>query len=80
MTTVMEIQSALDNAADAAMCLLDATEKLDDLLRARVAAVAIGLPTRQVAFDDIDAEITFIRRKVDKVAAYSKMERVANGW
>lgn len=68
------------DALSAANDVLNADEKLHDLLRARADALAMGLPDRQVQIEDIDADLVFIRRKLDVVEAYTKRERERNGW
>ena len=67
-------------ACSASEAIMDATEKLDDMVVARNGATTLGLPLRQVAIDDIDAEVRFIEERLAVIKAAARKERERYGW
>jgi len=72
--------STITEAREASQRILDATEKLDDLLRAMDEAAVIGVP-RSLAgsLEDVEAEVAFTERKLATIKAYIERERHRHG-
>lgn len=71
-----------ETARLAATHILDADEKLYDLVRGFDEALFMNRPLFEVRqlVDDLDAQIVYLRRQLDKIETFTTKERTRNGW
>ena len=77
--------TATDRAQEARLAanhILDADEKLYDLVREFDEALFMARPNFEVRqlVDDLDAQVIYVRRQLDKIERFTTKERTRHGW